>query len=703
MKRLVLVSLAAGLLAACGGSGQIIGSADGGPHADGGALDAGDAGQPDGGGDGGVIGTLTGLDPATGPLAGGTAVEVRGTGFVAGLGVTLGGDACTGLVVISDTRVSCNTPAHATAEAVDVTATWPGGATATLTGAFTYQSAPPASVDYAQLFDPATDPTVTSGSTVTVSAQVYVAGVTPGAGQGAGVTAQVGFGPATANPSADPSTFTFAALAYTGDADGLNPGDQANDVYGGDVAVPAQAGSYRLAVRFSLDGTTWTYADRTGTADGFAATDLPTVTVQPPAQPGIGYAKLLQPAADATVAGGDMVTVSAEVYVAGVTPGPGQGGGVHAQVGFGPATADPKANPSAFTFTDLQYTGDSDGLNPGDQANDVYGGSIAAPAADGSYRLAVRFTLDAATYTYADLTGTADGFTATDLPTITVSNTTTVAIDYCELHYPATLLGAPGQRTDLVYGWVYTAGVTDQSGQAAGIEAQVGVGATGTDPATDASWTFANAQYNTDTNNGANDEYMAAITAPTAPGGYDYAYRFSGDGGQTWTYCDLASQNGSTDGYQPAGAGKLTVITPTVDYCELHYPATLSGTVNQSTGLTVYGWVYKAGVTDTGSQGPYIEAEVGVGGHGSDPTASSSGWTWYSAAYHGKAPGSANNDEYMGDLTAPGTAGTYDYAYRFRIQGGSTWTYCDLPGANGAPGGSTNGYSPADAGVLTVQ
>jgi hypothetical protein len=50
-----------------------------------------------------------------------------------------------------------------------------------------------------------------------------------------------------------------------------------------------------------------------------------------------------------------------------------------------------------------------------------------------------------------------------------------------------------------------------------------------------------------------NDEYEATVTAPM-PGTYDHAFRFSRDGGLTWTYCD---SGGSQDGYQVAEAGNL--------------------------------------------------------------------------------------------------------------------------------------------------
>jgi hypothetical protein len=84
---------------------------------------------------------------------------------------------------------------------------------------------------------------------------LYQPGVTDAAGRGAGVIAEVGWGPDGSDPSADPSGWTFAGAAYNVDTMcAVTP--CANDEYQGAVLVPAgtPAGSYDYAVRLSLDG-----------------------------------------------------------------------------------------------------------------------------------------------------------------------------------------------------------------------------------------------------------------------------------------------------------------------------------------------------------------------------------------------------------------------------------------------------------------
>ncbi len=145
---------------------------------------------------------------------------------------------------------------------------------------------------------------------------------------------------------------------------------------------------------------------------------------------------------------------------------------------------------------------------------------------------------------------------------------------YCHLQWPCSMTLASGAESEAVYGWLYVGGVTEGEGQGAGIQAQVGYGPQGVDPSTGADWVWTGADFNTDTEGLeagvlSNDEYSAIFTAPTNSSGsdasYDYAYRFSGDNGGTWLYCDLGGDGcgglGSDDGYDSSTAGKLTVLS----------------------------------------------------------------------------------------------------------------------------------------------
>ena len=57
--------------------------------------------------------TVTTIAPNAGTINGGTAVTIRGTGFLAGATVKLGGTSATAVTVVNSTTISATTPAHA--------------------------------------------------------------------------------------------------------------------------------------------------------------------------------------------------------------------------------------------------------------------------------------------------------------------------------------------------------------------------------------------------------------------------------------------------------------------------------------------------------------------------------------------------------------------------------------------------------------
>ncbi|HSD26311.1 MAG TPA: IPT/TIG domain-containing protein [Vicinamibacteria bacterium] len=78
---------------------------------------------------------VTSISPVSGPVGGGTAVAIKGNGFVAGATVAIGGIAATGVVVGGSTSLTAVTGAHATGLA-DVTVSTPGPRSATLPQGF---------------------------------------------------------------------------------------------------------------------------------------------------------------------------------------------------------------------------------------------------------------------------------------------------------------------------------------------------------------------------------------------------------------------------------------------------------------------------------------------------------------------------------------------------------------------------------------
>ncbi len=82
--------------------------------------------------------TVTGISPNKGPTLGGTDVTLTGTNFTGATGVTFGGNAATNVTVVNSTTITVTTPAAASAGAVSVVVTTPGGSNAA-NSLFTYE------------------------------------------------------------------------------------------------------------------------------------------------------------------------------------------------------------------------------------------------------------------------------------------------------------------------------------------------------------------------------------------------------------------------------------------------------------------------------------------------------------------------------------------------------------------------------------
>jgi hypothetical protein len=89
---------------------------------------------------GGAVPVVGPISPTSGPTGGGGTLTLHGVDLTGTTGVTVGGNACTSVSVVSDTEVTCTLPAG-TAGSADVVLTTPGGS-ATDSGAYTYVAAP---------------------------------------------------------------------------------------------------------------------------------------------------------------------------------------------------------------------------------------------------------------------------------------------------------------------------------------------------------------------------------------------------------------------------------------------------------------------------------------------------------------------------------------------------------------------------------
>ena len=87
-----------------------------------------------------AVPTVTGLNPTSGPAAGGTWVTITGTGFTAATAVDFGTATATNVTVVNGTTITANSPAGT--GTVDVTVITPDGTSATTpSDRFTYIAA----------------------------------------------------------------------------------------------------------------------------------------------------------------------------------------------------------------------------------------------------------------------------------------------------------------------------------------------------------------------------------------------------------------------------------------------------------------------------------------------------------------------------------------------------------------------------------
>lgn len=147
-----------------------------------------------------------------------------------------------------------------------------------------------------------------------------------------------------------------------------------------------------------------------------------------------------------------------------------------------------------------------------------------------------------------------------------------------------------------------------------------------------------------------------------------------------------ASRSGTTPSMGAYESGQSVAA---VGWANLQHPPT--ATITEGQTFTAYARVWQDGVTNTPGPGVGIESWFGWNAADTDPAT----WTnWISGTYNQDY---GNNDEWMADIGAGITPGTYYYASRFRTTGG-TYQY---GGYNGS-GGNFWGVDGAASGVLTV-
>lgn len=493
-----------------------------------------------------------------------------------------------------------------------------------------------------------------------VYGQVYLMGVTDGAGAGAGIKGQLGVGA----PGSDPATWTWGDATFN-----VDTGSGANDEFQAMLPTPA-AGDYKFAFRFNHDDGSWAYCDADGLANGgFTENQAGSLTVSAVA---IDRCALQFPTTLDSVQGQPTALVYGRVFAATVTDVAGQGAGIDAELGYGPVADAPSMG--SWTWTSMtSFNVDVAG------GGDEYQGRLTGPAA-GTYAYAWRFRTTGGAWTYCDVDGSENGFQGAQAGVLTAQ---ALAVSECLMAGTnATQTLAPGAMTLPWSVDVTVPTVTDGTGQGAGVDVELGLGATGTDPSTWTSWTAAT--YAGD--QGTADTWTRALTAPATDGVRDVAFRARVNT-QAWVYCD---RDGRVNGYQPAQAGRLSVQSAAISACRLMTPSAFS--VMSGGRLSTAVRVVIPGVSGSAGPSPNLRVQIGVGPQGSDGS-SSALWGWRELAF---SSDQANNEEEWARDIFPAYTGNRTVAGRASLDDGATWTYCDLNGSD------VGGYEPTQQYDVTV-
>ena len=221
-----------------------------------------------GGGGGTGAPTVSSISPNTGGATGGTSVTISGTNFVSGATVTLGGAVATNINVANATTITAVTPAHA-AGTVNVVVSNPDGQTGTLTGGFTYTTAPPAPAPAVTGVSPNSGSTA-GGASVTITGTNFVTGASVTFGGTAASSVNV-----TSGTSITAVTPAHAAGAVAVTV--ANPDGQTGSLAGGYTYIGGEI--VLLADDFndnSIDASKW---NDSSLFSGFTDTSLPIAEV----------------------------------------------------------------------------------------------------------------------------------------------------------------------------------------------------------------------------------------------------------------------------------------------------------------------------------------------------------------------------------------------------------------------------------------
>ena len=384
---------------------------------------------------------------------------------------------------------------------------------------------------------------------------------------------------------------------------------------------------------------------------------------------------------------GESFEVYSQVYVEGVTGQNGSHSGLQGQFGY--VVADPSKTLDDVIWSDASRNEGFDG--EGSDNNDEFLSNSVVANDAGMYVVYYRYSTDNGnTWTYCDKDGIATSVDLDKITLVTVNDNGqsgeqgNSSIGWCNVQYAASPINK-GEAFES-YSRVYAEGITGQNGSHSGIKSQFGyVVADTSKTLSDVNWSDAvrNEGYDSDGSD-ANDEYMSKDVIASEAGMYVIYYRYSTDDGANWTYCDkegiatavdvnkvtlVTVNEGGNPGEQPG--------TSSIAECNVQYAKT---PINKGEAFETYSRVKIEGVT--GQNGSHSGVKSQFGYVVADPSKTLNDVKWTDAVRNeGFNDSDADvKDEYMSNTVIASDAGTYAIFYRYSMDDGANWTYCDKAG-----------------------
>lgn len=396
------------------------------------------------------------------------------------------------------------------------------------------------------------------------------------------------------------------------------------------------------------------------------------------------------------VKSGEALEINAQVYEKGITGKHGTHEGIFAQVGYAELY---EINPEKFKWYNAtlndSFAGEASINNDEYMTNKII-------LDEGRYRVAYRFSLDGYSWLYCDNSGSIDGFSLDDAGIVTVSSTPEEikTLEWCRIvNGTTTITTKPDENSEMIYAQAYVPDCTGEPGHCESLQAQIGYGLViySSERSVNANYIWSNVSLNPDykgTDGGEKyDEFMGSVKCSQS-GSYAIVYRMTLDGGETWTYCDTLNDIvfNSTDGIrwtvsEQSGSTGTSDDKPTEDkksigWCRTQWPESITVEPGETTPA-IYGRVYIDSCTGKESDKtkcPELKAQVGYGLESDDVSSYHYESAQLNEGY--SESDSVVKDEYYASLK-PEESGEYRVLYRFSLDNGKTWEYCDYDDAIG--------------------